>query len=144
MSIQGSSQCRGESSKNGQELEFITFNNPESARSSANQQLVRRHAMRDYHRRTDRPRLRKNEIELDVTPLLERSAALCFEHGGSSSISEDMELMALDQTEQSTTEEIALEPYYFNTMLGESHIDHLLQYSEGTAEHEREPYTHSK
>jgi len=144
MNIQGSFGDRGESSQNGQELEFITFNNPESARTSANQQLVRRHAMRDYHRRTDRPRLRKNEIELDITPLLERSAGMYFEPGGPSSFSENTGLIGLNEIEQQTTEEIELEPYCFNTVLGASHIDPLLQYQEEIGEHERELYAPSK
>jgi hypothetical protein len=55
-------------------LEFITFTNPEMARTRANQQRVRSQAMRDFHRRSDAPRRRRNEIELDIGPLLQRSA----------------------------------------------------------------------
>jgi hypothetical protein len=52
------------------QLEFITFTNPESSRSVSNRQRVRSQAMKDFHSRSDAPKRRNNEIELDITPLL--------------------------------------------------------------------------
>lgn len=56
-------------------LEFITFTNPEQARTATIRQRVRSQAMRDVHGRVEVPlRRRKNEIELDITPLLQTPA----------------------------------------------------------------------
>jgi hypothetical protein len=54
----------------GRQLEFITFTDPESSRSVSNRQRVRSQAMRDFHSRSDDPKRRRNEIELDISPLL--------------------------------------------------------------------------
>jgi len=75
MASQGGSDESGQSSRShDRPLEFITFTNPDSARSAANQHRIRSQAMRDFHRRADAPKRRRNEIELDITPLLQRSA----------------------------------------------------------------------
>jgi hypothetical protein len=54
----------------GRQLEFITFTDPGSFRSASNRQRVRSQVMRDFHTRSDAPKRRKNEIELDISPLL--------------------------------------------------------------------------
>ena len=53
-------------------LEFINYTDPQSAKSASNRQRVRSQAMRAYHRRADAPKRSKNEIELDISPLLQR------------------------------------------------------------------------
>jgi hypothetical protein len=59
-------------SQDGESLEFITFTDPETARTGDNRRRVRSQAMRHVHRRSA-PRVNKNEIELDITPLLQAS-----------------------------------------------------------------------
>jgi hypothetical protein len=66
------SQSRTPPRNNTTDLEFITFTNPESAKSSSNRQRVRSQAMRAYHRSSDTPRRSKNVVELDISPLLLR------------------------------------------------------------------------
>jgi hypothetical protein len=59
--------------------QFVVFSNPHSAMTERNRQRVRSHAMRHYHRQTRDSRvrgirpLREDEVELDVSPLLQRS-----------------------------------------------------------------------
>lgn len=135
----------GEGHRRQQELEFITFTSPESARDAANQQLVRRHAMRDYHRRTDRPRLRKNEIELDVTPLLERSAAMALASAGSSAVWGQAQagLSGTSAAGEETGEEIQRSANLV-TVPGASRVDPFFQYPVEMGHRERELCDHSK
>jgi hypothetical protein len=55
-------------------LEFITFTNPEMAKTNSNKRLIRSQAMRDVHRRSGSRKQRKNEIELDISSLLSTPA----------------------------------------------------------------------
>jgi hypothetical protein len=100
--------------------------------------------MRDYHRRSDRPRLRKNEIELDITPLLERSATICSEDAGSSRIWEDTECAGLDWTGQQFSEDLGPELPCFDPAFGATRVDLLSQCPEGVGDHERKLYAQSK
>ena len=58
--------------------QFLVFSNPHAAKTNENRQRVRSHATRHYHRRTRDSmaqgirRLREDEFELDVSPLLQR------------------------------------------------------------------------
>lgn len=136
----------GESQRQPQQLEFITFTNPESARDAANQQLVRRHAMRDYHnRRTDRPR-RKNEIELDITPLLERSAAMAaMAAGAARAIAPWDQVQARSSgTSREEGDEIQQRPPSPATVLGASRVDPFFRYPIQMGLRERELYNHRK
>jgi hypothetical protein len=58
--------------QHGESFEFITFTDPETARTGDNRRRVRSQAMRHVHRRSA-PRVGRNEIELDITPLLQAS-----------------------------------------------------------------------
>jgi hypothetical protein len=59
------------------QLEFITYTNPHMATAISNRQRVRSQAMRHVHRQSRASRasgirgVRRNEIELDVSPLLQ-------------------------------------------------------------------------
>ena len=55
-------------------LEFITFTNPEIAKSRLNRRRVKSQAMRMTHKSRDTTKVRRNEIELDITPLLQNPA----------------------------------------------------------------------
>jgi hypothetical protein len=117
----------------GGTLEFITFTNPEMARSTTNQQRVRSQVMRDFHRRSGVPRRRRNEIELDITPLLERSAQATGT------------ILAVEQSElyepQRANEEM---PLSLITSLGASRLDPFVQYPMRIGVRERELYCHRK
>ena len=59
------------------QLEFITYTNPNTAATASNRQRVRSQAMRHVHQQSRTSRAsgirgaRRNEIELDISPLLE-------------------------------------------------------------------------
>jgi hypothetical protein len=113
-------------------LEFITFTNPDSSRSAANQHRIRSQAMRDFHRRADAPKRRKNEIELDITPLLQQSAQNEAEQDQESH-------QALSHAEDTGT--VSLAPA---TNLCYSRMDPFFQYPIRMGRRERELYDHRK
>ncbi|KAF2095416.1 hypothetical protein NA57DRAFT_79143 [Rhizodiscina lignyota] len=106
-------------------LEFITYTNPNMARSAANRQRVRSQAMRDFHGRSELPKRRKNEIELDISPLLQRTAE---SNGRTSSAERKAEGEA---TPPSPT-----------TPLSVSRLDPFFKYPVSMGHRERELYDH--
>ena len=138
MASQRASGERGQSSRSrNRPLEFITFTNPDSARSAANQHRIRSQAMRDFHRRADAPKRRRNEIELDITPLLQRSA----QH--------DTRLVEVDQDQESHQslphgEDVGVVSLAPATTLCYSRMDPFFQYPIKMGHRERELYDHRK
>lgn len=138
MDSQRLSGKRGQSSRSrDRPLEFITFTDPDSARSAANQHRVRSQAMRDFHRRADAPKRRRNEIELDITPLLQQSTQ------------NDSSLLEAQHNQDShqgiaygeDTGAVALAPV---TTLCYSRVDPFFQYPIKMGHRERELYDHRK
>jgi hypothetical protein len=54
-----------------QRFEFVTFTSPEDERIASNRQLVRSQALRYYHRQRMNHSKKPNEVELDISHLLE-------------------------------------------------------------------------
>ena len=138
MASQLASGKRGQSSRSrDRPLEFITFTDPDGARSAANQHRIRSQAMRDFHRRADAPKRRRNEIELDVTPLLQQS------------VQNDARLLEADDDQEShqalpygeDTGSVSLTP---TTSLCYSRMDPFFQYPIKMDRRERELYDHRK
>ena len=138
MASQRASDERGKSSRShNRSLEFITFTNPDSSRSAANQHRIRSQAMRDFHRRADAPKRRRNEIELDVTPLLQQSAQ------------NDVRLQEVEHDQEShqtlshaeDTGTVSLTPA---TTLGYGRMDPFFQYPITMGRRESELYDHRK
>lgn len=137
MSSQRASGERGQSSRShDRPLEFITFSDPDSARSAANQHRIRSQAMRDFHRRA--PKRRRNEIELDITPLLPQSATR-----------NDTRLLEAEHNQEPHQElaygedagAVSLSPV---TALRCSRMDPFFQYPITMGRQERELYDHRK
>ena len=131
-----SNQQRIPTQSNAQ-LEFITYNNPHMATAISNRQRVRSQAMRHVHRQSRASRasgirgVRRNEIELDISPLLQGPAR----NPG----------QALE-TEQSETDrarpgvgEISQSPV---TFLSVSRTDPFFQYPIRMGHREHELYNH--
>jgi len=139
MPSQRASGERGQSSRSrDRPLEFITFSDPDSARSAANQHRIRSQVMRDFHRRADAPKRRRNEIELDVTPLLRQSATR-----------NDPRLLEAEHNQESHQElaygedtgTVSVSPV---TTLRYSRMDPFFQYPITMGRQERELYDHRK
>ena len=115
-------------------LEFITFNNPNAARTDSNKQRVRSQAMRDFHRRSTGQKRRKNEIELDVTPLLQGSAPQFEGEVSNKANYESNQARRLDDGSSSS----------LVTTLSVSRLDPFFQYPIRMGHRERELYDHRK
>jgi hypothetical protein len=88
--------------------------------------------MRDFHRRSKGPRRRKNEIELDVTPLLQRTTG---QYDG----------VALNDGHNEPNQAQNLEEgvcLNLVTTLGASRLDPFFQYPIRMGSRERELYDH--
>jgi hypothetical protein len=120
----------------GKPFEFITFTSPEGASSAENQQRVRSQAMRDYHRRADAPKRRKNEIELDISSLLEQSSQQARDTA-------DVEHSEAELAEPCNEEEMLPLPS-LETSLSVSRVDPFFQYPIAMGHRERELYDHGK
>jgi len=63
------------------EWQFVTFNHPLNAKTESNRRRVRSHATRHYHQQSralsfgGHRALRKDEVEVDITPLLTQSVS---------------------------------------------------------------------
>jgi hypothetical protein len=114
-------------------LEFITFTSPASAKSATNQRRVRSQAMRHFHRESDSSKHRKNEIELDVTPLLQQPAAH-YDGVTLNGLTEPSQAVQFDE-----------EPIFsLVTALDASRLDPFFQYPIRMGLRERELYDHRK
>jgi hypothetical protein len=102
----------------GNSFEFITFTNPGMTKTATNQ-------WRDFHRRSDILRRRKNEIEVDISPLLKKSVQST--NGG------------VWDAEQSGACQARTSLF---TFLGASHLDPFVQYPIEMGYRERELYDH--
>ena len=83
--------------------------------------------MRDFHGRAEAPRRRRNEIELDITPLLQRAA--------------EQQCKASAAEQNGTDHEAG--PLSLTTPLGISRFDPFFQYPISMSRRERELYDHS-
>ena len=124
------------------QLEFITYTNPHMATAISNRQRVRSQAMRHVHRQSRASRaseirgVRRNEIELNVSPLLQGPVR----NPGQALETEQIE------TEQSETDrarpgvgEISQSPV---TFLSISRTDPFFQYPIIMGHRENELYNH--
>jgi hypothetical protein len=106
-------------------FEFITFTNPEMARTVDARRRVRSQALRHFHQQSgpSSSRARRNWIELDVSPLLHASS------------------QAQAAISQSATENIQRYPSPV-TLLDVSRVDPFFQYPVPMRQRERELYDH--
>jgi len=139
------------------QLEFITYTNPHMATAISNRQRVRSQAMRHVHRQSRASRaseirgVRRNEIELNVSPLLQgpvRNPGQALETEQIETEQIETEQIETEQieTEQSETDrarpgvgEISQSPV---TFLSISRTDPFFQYPIIMGHRENELYNH--